>query len=661
MKNDFLEPSRFPRFDIITPEAADEAFPVLLKDSAAKVDAIEQTAAPEWAAVAALDEATRALWRAWGIVGHMTGVMNTPEWRAVEEKYQPDVIAFSLRISQSRKFYEIYKALATTEPDPVRRRIATEAAKSAERAGVALDGDKKKRFNEIQSRLAKLSNDFSNTVLDATKAFKLHIAPADEALLDGLPAHIKAMIADKEGGWNLTIEDAVYVPAMKHLKSSAIREKLYRARATRAPENTPRIPEILALRDELAKLLGYANFAEDSIDAKSAPSVKAVMDMIDEIGDAAKPARAKENDALEKFAGGKIALWDRAFYIERMREALYSYSEEELSKYFNFESVLKGLFDFAERMFGAKAEPADAEASVWHPDVRFFRLKDTSNGQTIAHFYLDPYSRSETKLGGAWMNSFDCLRRDAATGEKVLPLALLVCNQAHPDAAGRCLMTFREVETLFHEFGHALQHMLTRIEEEGASGLNLIEWDAVEVASQFMENWCADEHTLAAFAKHVETGERIPAELVGKVRAAKNYRAGADACRQLEFAKTDILLHSNAPGTPNEIKIAVTEEFSPGTLLPEDRFLESFTHIFAGGYAAGYYSYKWSEVMSADAFGAFEEAGTGDEEEMRRLGRKYRNTILANGGSKSAIDTFIEFRGRAPSAAALLRQQGLIE
>ena len=660
MKNPFLEYQVFPDFANITPQAAAEAMPLLAQRARARIAELEEAAARDdtaWGTVLEISEATRLLWRAWGIVTHETSVMNSPEWREVEEKHQPEVIALGLAIAQSKAFCALYKRLAGEEKDPVRRRILECAVRDAELSGVALEGEKKERFNEIQTRLGKLATDFSNCVLDATKAWKMPVAKADEARLEGLPAHIKAMVANADGeGWTLTIEDAVYVPAMKHLKDAGLRESLFRARATRAPENTQRIAEILALKQEEAELLGYGNFAEVSLATKCAPSVKAVMEMIDEMAAAAKPAEAKEDAALEEFAGKRLELWDRTYYAERLRERDFAYSEEELAQYFNFEDVIAGLFALAKRLFGIDVEKADGEAAVWHPDVRFFRIKE--NGRTVAHFYLDPYSRPATKLGGAWMNSFETLR----DGGKVLPLALMVCNQSLPGEDGKCLMNFREVETLFHEFGHALQHTLTRVTEEGASGLNLIEWDAVELASQFMENWCVDERTLKSFARHAKTGEAIPRDLLLRVKAARNFRAGAATCRQLAFAKTDLLLHSGPLGqgrSAEDVKREVFEDFMPGCQLPQDRFLESFTHIFSGGYSAGYYSYKWSEVMSADAFGAFEEAGLDDEEKVQALGRKYRESILANGGAQSALETFKEFRGHAPSPAALLRQQGL--
>ena len=664
MKNPFLSAGVFPDFANITPEAAREALPVLIKSTSESIDRLEKDAPAEWdGLIRAMDDATRPLWHAWGLIAHMTSVMNSDAWRKVEEDFQGDIVSLSLRIGQSRRFYELEKELLGKTSDPTRRRILEKAIQGAEHSGVALEGEARERFNAIQTELAKVSNDFSNCVLDATKAFSLTVT--DESDVDGLPENIKKMIKTDEG-WRLTIEDAVYVPAMKHLKNRSLRERLCRARSTRAPENTARIDRLLALKSEIATLLGFGSYAELSVSTKSAPGIPAVMKMIDDLSGVAKPVSVKEREDLEAFAkskgfeGESLEPWDLSFWAERLREERYAYSEEELSKYFNFEDVLKGAFSLAERLFGVQVEKADGEAPVWHRDVRFFRVKDLA-GATLAHFYFDPYSRPETKRGGAWMNSFETLRV-GDDGKVILPLALLVCNQALPDERGICLMNFREVETLFHEFGHSLQHMLTRIDEESASGLGLVEWDAVEIASQFMENWCVDQKTVGAFARHVDTHEPIPAELIEKVRKAKTFRAANFTLRQLSFAKTDMILHG-AQGplkeAPNDVKTAIFTDFCPGATIAEDRFLESFTHIFAGGYSAGYYSYMWSEVMSADAFGAFEEAGLDDEAAVIATGRRYRETILANGGSKPAMETFREFRGRLPEVDALLRHLGL--
>ncbi len=671
MKNPFLSIGAFPDFPNLTPAAADEALPQLLAAARARVDELETSAPATWEGyVVALDDAQRPLWEAWGIVSHLQSVCNSEAWRKVEEKYQGNIVAFSLRVGQSRRFYDLAKTLlAQLPPDAAaRRRILEKTIRGAELAGVALEGARQKRFNEIQTALAKLSNDFHNHVLDATKGFSLMLATPVE--VEGLPAQLKAMMAGtndpEKGPWRVTIEDAVYLPFMKHSRNRPVREALFRARATRASsgdlDNTPLIARILALRKELAALLGFGNYAELSLASKTAPSVAAVYTMIDELAAASRPVAARERDDLAAFAAangfaGALEPWDVAFWSERRREKLYAYSEEELSRYFNLPVVLKGLFALTERLFGVTVEPVERPVPVWQEDVRVFRVRDAA-GTEIAQFYFDPYSRPETKSGGAWMNEFRARER-RADGTLRTPLAVICCNQARPDAQGRALMRFSEVETLFHEFGHALQHMLTTVDDVDASGLNLIDWDAVEVASQFMENWCFDAATVKSFARHVETHAPIPDALLARVRAAKNYRAATASLRQLAFARLDMALHVDPPADPDALKARIFADYMPGASVPEDRFLNAFTHIFAGGYAAGYYGYKWSEVMSADVFGAFEEAGLADEEAVRRVGRRYRETFLALGGSVDPMEVFRRFRGRAPSPEALLRQTGL--
>ena len=623
----------FPDWVGFTPEFAAAELPRLLGETEKTVAAIEAAEPKAYEDfVWPLDDATRGLWRCWGMVAHMLGVMNSEAWRKVEEEWQPKIVAFSLRVSQSKKLHEIARKLVDggwTTTNSTQRRILEKMVQGAELAGVGLEGAKKERFNEIQMKLAKLGADFHNTVIDATAAFKY-----------------------EKDGKTYTIDDANYPETMKHCADREVREKLYRARATRAPENEPRIAEILKLRQEEAEILGFKNYAEKSLATKCAPSVTAVMKMIDEL-DEATVARAKE-EGLELCTSGEHAAspllpWDLAYAAERLREKKYAYSEEELKKHFELEDVVKGLFRMVKFLFDVDVEEVADKPSVWHEDVRFFRVVE--KGETIAHFYFDPFVRPGLKSGGAWMNEFRnrCRRRGVGVEKDVTPLAVVVTNFPKKDGNGRCYLPFREVETLFHEFGHALQCMLTRVDEEEAAGINLVEWDAVEVASQFMENWCLDDRT----------GISVPADLKAKVRAAKNFRAATACRRQLAFAKTDVLLHSTPTPSPDTLKCEIFSHFNL-PMIPEDKFLCAFTHIFAGGYAAGYYGYKWAEVMSADCYGAFEEAGLEDDEAMRRIGAKYRETILALGGSRSALEVFREFLGRDPQIKALIRQQNLI-
>ena len=614
----------FPNWSEFTPAKAAADLPRELEAAERAVDAVEAREAKGFEDfIWALDDAGEDLNLTWRMVSHMTGVMNSEEWRKVEEDFQPKMVEFGLRVGQSKKLYATAKRLAAVETDATRRRILEDMVRGAELAGVALEGEKKDRYNEISQELAKLGMDFANEVIDATKAFTF-----------------------EKNGTTYTIDDGNYFETMKHCDDREVRERLYRARSTRAPANTNRMERILALRREKAALLGFGNFAELSLDTKCAPSVPAVMKMIDQLDAATKTIAEAEDRELAEFAGVELQPWDRAYYTEKLREKKYSYSDEELKKHLELEKVLAGLFRMTKFLYDVdivEMKGAD-KPSVWHPDVRFFEVRE--QGRAIAYFYLDPYVRPGQKQGGAWMNEF--YNRDGRRGE--LPLALLVLNNRQPDADGRCYMPYRELETVFHEFGHATQCMLTRIEEPDAAGISLVEWDAVEVASQFNEFWCLDDRT----------GIEIPAELKAKVKAAKNYRSASFMRRQLAFAKLDMLLHcdAKAEASPRQAKEAVFDHFGVPHLA-DDRFLCAFTHIFCGGYAAGYYGYKWAEVMCADCYGAFEEAGLSDDAAVKRVGRRYRDTVLALGGSKSALEVFREFRGRDPDIQAHLRQQGL--
>ena len=614
----------FPDWASFTPEFAAAELPRLLEESEKSVAAIETSAPATYEGLVwTLDDATRELWRCWGMVAHMTSVMNSDAWRKVEEDFQPRIVAFAQRVGQSRPIYESSKAALASLPDgpdrATRARILEKMVLGAELSGVALEGAAKERFNAIEVELAKLGMDFQNAVLDATKAFSY-----------------------EKDGTTYTIDDANYPQTMKECADREVRETLYRARATRAPENTPRAVEILRLRAEMASLLGFANFAELSVARKCAPSVDAVFAMFDELDAATAAPAAREEEEL----GAGLEPWDIAYAAERLRERKYAYSEEELKRHFDFPDVLAGLFKMAKFLFDVDVEEIadDRKPTVWHPDVRFFAVKE--KGEEIAYFYMDPYVRNGLKRGGAWMNEFT--NRSDRRGEK--PLSLIVLNQKDPDAEGHVYMPFREVETLFHEFGHALQCMLTRVGEEDAAGINLVEWDAVEVASQFMENWCLDDRT----------GIYVPEDLKKKVLAAKNFRAATACRRQLALGKTDMMIHVDpaCAADPDATKRETFRHFGM-PMIEGDLFLNSFTHIFCGGYSAGYYGYKWAEVMSADCYGAFEEAGLENDAEMRRLGSEYRETILGLGGSMSAYDVFVKFRGRRPTSAALLRQQGL--
>jgi oligopeptidase A len=476
-----------------------------------------------------------------------------------------------------------------------------------------------------------------------------------------------------------------YIAAMSHLPDRDLREKIYRASLTRASEigdgdknNIPLIYEILKIKQEMAKLLGFENYAEQSLARKMAPSVESVRELSDLILEKALPAAEKEMAeilALARETGGdeyseanmeKLAPWDLTYWSERLKESKFDLTEEELRPYFALPAVLDGMFGLVKRIFNIEVRPADGQAEVWNDDVMFFNVHDVDSGKHIASFYLDPYSRPENKRGGAWMDV--CIGKSKAV-KRDIPVAYLTCNGSPPVGDKPSLMTFREVETLFHEFGHGLQHMLTTAEEGDVAGINGVEWDAVELPSQFMENWCYDRPTIYGFAKHYATGEPLPEDMFNKLCEQKTFNAGMMACRQLLFGQLDMELHSNFDPVAAEkgegesifdVQRRMAEKYSPYNMpIDEDRFLCAFNHIFGGGYAAGYYSYKWAEVMSADAFGAFEDVGLDNEEEVKKVGRKFRETVLSLGGGVPPMDVFKEFRGREPNPEALLRHNGL--
>jgi len=688
--NPLLAVGGLPRFDEIEVAHVEPAIRRLLDELAGELDALEAGIEPTYQGIVApLERLNDRLGFAWGVVGHLMSVRNSDALRDAHGSVPPHVIALGLRLGQSRP---IYDALASLREGPgwealdgAQQRIVESLLREARHAGVALEGAERERFNEIEQQLAQLSTDFSNHVLDATKQYALVVR--DPAQMDGTPPSLREQAAQsareageadadaEQGPWRLTLDAPSLIPYLEHGCDRSVREQLYRAYISRASsgdlDNGPLIERILALRREAAGLLGYPTYAALSLASKMAPDVDAVTALLEDLRVAAYDAAVEDFEALGAHArevgaaeADDLRHWDVAFHAERLREARFAYSEEDLRPYFPLPHVLEGLFELAGRLFGVVVESADGEAPVWHPDVRFFRIRDEAGGP-IAAFYLDPYSRPGEKRGGAWMD--ECIgrsRRLAGEGEEVRrPVAYLVCNQTPPVGGKPSLMSFDEVETLFHEFGHGLQHMLTGVDEAMAAGIRNVEWDAVELPSQFMENWCYDRDTLRRISSHVDTGEPLPDELYRKLRAARTYRAGSDMLRQLYFALTDLALHTDfEPGGDRSV-LDVQREVAARTAvlppLPEDRLLCSFGHIFAGGYAAGYYSYKWAEVLSADAFEAFEEAGLGDESAVRETGRRFRDSVLATGGGRPPMDVFRDFRGREPSPDALLRHCGL--
>jgi oligopeptidase A len=676
-RNPFLAPSAHetvPRFDAIAPEHVEPAIRALVDKLDTDLDRLEQEVTPTWASsVEGLAAISEPLYTTWGVVQHLMGVKNSPELRAAHDAVQKLVVQVSMRIAQSKPIYKALDALkrspAWGELDEAQQRIVAASIRDAELSGVGLEGAPKERFEAIELELAELSTKFTNNVLDETKAFSLMLSTSEDT--DGLPPTLLAATDQSGNGpWKITLDAPVFIPFMEHSRRRDLREQLYRAFITRASsgerDNLALLERILALRQERSEILGYPSYAEVSLASKMAPGVAAVDKLLDELRSAALPRARAELDELTSYARERsgdtklaLSLWDIAFWAERLREERYAYSDEELRPYFSLPRVLEGLFATAKRLFEVDIRPADGEVPVWDPSVRFFRVTD-AGGKELAAFYLDPYSRPENKRGGAWMDG--ALSRKRRSDKTVrLPVAYLVCNMTPPVGDKPALMTFREVETLFHEFGHGLQHMLTTVDHVGAAGINNVEWDAVELPSQFMENWCYTKDTMAALAKHFETGESLPKLLFDKIVAARIYRAGSATLRQVYFATLDLALHGAARSEGVlELQRRVAAANTAMAPLPEDRFLCSFSHIFAGGYAAGYYSYKWAEVLSADAFGAFRDAGLDEPGAVLDTGRRFRRTVLSLGGSRHPMEVFKEFRGREPSTRPLLEQTGLL-
>jgi len=675
--NPFLDPGAhdaLPRFDIIRAEHVEPAIRALALGLSDDLARLERDVSPSWAdTVGAVSAISEPLFTAWGAVQHLMGVKNSAELRAAHEAVQKTVVQTSMRVAQSEPVYRALVRLrdgaAWNDLDGAQKRVVSAAIRDAELAGVGLAGEKKERFEKLELELAELSTKFTNNVLDATKAFSLVLTTSDE--VEGLPPTLLAATAQGEQGkgpWKITLDAPVFIPFMEHSLRRDLRERLYRAFVTRASlgdrDNLPILDRILKLRHEKAAILGYRSYAEVSLASKMAPS-SAVDKLLDELRSAALPRARAEHEELTTYAREKsgdrkleLQLWDIPFWAERLREERYAYSDEELRPYFSLPRVLEGLFATAKRLFDVDIRPADGDVAVWDPAVRFFRVSDAI-GRELAAFYLDPYSRPENKRGGAWMDGA-LSRKRRPDGSVRLPVAYLICNATPPVGDKPSLMTFREVETLFHEFGHGLQHMLTTVDHVEAAGINNVEWDAVELPSQFMENWCYTKDTITPLARHFETGEPLPPSSFDKIVAARNYRAGSATLRQVYFATLDLALHRGPHATEVlEVQRRVAAENTVVAPLAEDRFLCSFSHIFAGGYAAGYYSYKWAEVLSADAFAAFREAGLGEAEAVRATGQRFRHTILSLGGSRHPMDVFKEFRGREPSTRPLLEQTGL--
>ena len=677
MTNALLETASLPLFDRITPPDVAPAIEALMARASAALETVTAPDFPaDWNAIAQeLDVATEKLGMAWSAVSHLSSVADSPELRAAYNEVLPKITEFWTNLGADERLYAKYKAIDVNRLTAEQKKAHANALRGFVLSGAELQGAARERFAKIQERAAELAQKFSENTLDATDTWAYY---ATEAELDGVPADVvqaarAAAQAEGKDGYKLTLKMPCYLPVMQFAHSSALREKLYRAYVTRASDqaegdavqydNAPLIKEILALRLEEAQLLGYANFAEVSLVPKMAQSPQQVIGFLRDLAQRARPYAEKDVADLRAFAAKELGLsdpqpWDWTYIAEKLKEARYAFSEQEVKQYFTAPKVLDGLFKIIETLFDVKI--SRDTAAVWHPAVQFYRLE--RQGQTVGQFYLDQPAR-KGKRGGAWMDDVRSRWLRPDTGLLQTPVAHMVCNFADGVDGKPALLTHDDVITLFHESGHALHHMLTQVNEKDVSGINGVEWDAVELPSQFMENFCWEWDVLRHMTAHVETGEPLPRALYDKMIAAKNFQAGMGTLRQVEFALFDMLLHTeHQPDADyNALLQQVRAEVAVLPTTDYNRSTNTFSHIFAGGYAAGYYSYKWAEVLSADAYAAFEETQGSDGSTSQTTAQKYLHNILEMGGSRSAMDNFKAFRGREPQLDALLRHQGMAE
>ena len=681
--NPLLDFADLPPFDRIAPEHVEQALDTLLIQADEALERVTQSDFPaQWDAVAkVLGVATERLGRAWGSVSHLSHVADTPELRAAYNDALPRVTEFHTRLGSSERLFAKYRAMDLSALDAQQRQAHSNAMRDFVLGGAELSGAAKERYAALQERQAELSQKFSENALDATDAFA-YFASVEE--LAGVPpdvqqAALAAAQAEGRDGYKLTLKMPCYLPVMQFARSSALREKLYRAYVTRASDqadgeaqkfdNSALIQETLALRHEEALLLGYANFAEVSLVPKMASSPQQVVSFLRDLAHRARPHALRDLSDLREFAQAQLGLadpqpWDWSYVSEQLKEQRYAFSEQEVKQYFTAPKVLAGLFKIVETLFEVSIV-AD-QAPVWHEGVSFYRIERCADPQSdaprelLGQFYLDPAAR-KGKRGGAWMNDVRSRWLRPDSGALQTPVAHLVCNFAEGVDGKPALLTHDDVITLFHEFGHGLQHLLTQVDEIDVSGMNGVEWDAVELPSQFMENFCWEWDVLRHMTAHVDSGEPLPRALFDKMLAAKNFQSGMQTLRQVEFALFDMLLHSAPQGGADFMALLdqVRKEVAVLEVPEWNRSAHTFSHIFAGGYAAGYYSYKWAEVLSADAYAAFEESSDAAGLPSQATGRKYRETILEVGGSRPAMASFQAFRGREPRIDALLRHQGM--
>ena len=671
--NPLLDFTDLPQFAAIKPEHITPALDQLLARGRAAIDQVIAAAGDDWdSVVEPLTDATEQLSRAWGIVGHLNGVMgNTEGLRDVFNSEIPRISAFFTELGQNLALYDRFKAVAANPAfataSAARHKIIANDLRDFRLSGAELPDADKQRFAALSSRLAELSNQFSQNVMDATDSFALYID--DVAQLAGIPEDSLAMYAamaeadGQPGKYKLGLQFPLLFPVLQYADDRALRERLYEANAKRASEfgpaeqdNSALIREKLQLAAEEAQLLGFANYGELSLDSKMAESPQQVIDFLRDLARRAKPYAEQDRAELEAFARTELGLeqlaaWDISYAAEKLRVARYAFSEHEVKQYFPEHKVLAGLFSVVTTLYGITV--AKREVDTWHPDAHFYEI--FKDGALLGGFYLDLYAR-DGKRPGAWMD--DVRGRRVKNGVVQTPVAYLICNFTRPIGDKPAYFSHDEVTTLFHEFGHGLHHLLTRVDELGVSGISGVEWDAVELPSQFMENFCWEWDVLQGMTAHADSGEPLPRALFDKMLAAKNFQSGMQTVRQLEFSLFDMLLYT-APDAAGVDWLALLEQVRDEVAVNRppayNRFPNSFSHIFGGGYAAGYYSYKWAEVLSADAYAAFEEAGGANPE----VGRRFWDEVLAVGGSRPALASFRAFRGRDPQIDALLRHSGM--
>jgi oligopeptidase A len=677
--NPLLDFSGLPRFDTIRADHVAPAVDALLADARATVERVAADPAPPcWDnVVEPLAEALDRLDRAWSAVRHLNAVVSTPQMREAYNGNLPKVTAFHTDLALDLRLFDRYRALAAAPGhaalDTAQRRAIANELRDFRLGGAELADASKARLKAIQEELAELAAKFDDNVLDATNDWALVVAGESE--LAGIPADVLAearalAAADDKSGWKLTLRMPCYLPVLQYADNRALRARLHRAYVTRASElgtqsawdNTEVIARTLSLRHEAAEILGYPNYAELSLVPKMAGSADEVLAFLRDLGRRAKPFAELDFAELSAFARDELRIadfapWDVSYVSEKLKAKRYAYSEQEVRQYFPEDKVLTGLYRVVETIYGITIR--EGRAPTWHPTVRFFDVADR-DGALIGQFYLDMYAR-EGKQGGAWMD--DAINRRRSGAKLQHPVAYLTCNLSPPGDGKPATFTHDEVITIFHEFGHGLHQLLTRVDVAGVSGIQGVEWDAIELPSQIMENFCWEWDVIAHMSAHVDTGAPLPRALFDKLSAAKNFQSGMQTVRQLEFALFDMLLHSawNVHGhgewpSPQALADAVRREIAVVPRADYDRMLLSFGHIFAGGYAAGYYSYKWAEVLSADAYSLFEEHGVLSP----AAGARFRDEVLARGGSRPALESFVAFRGRPPQLDALLRHNGMV-